>query len=78
VNELESDWKIVCSPVSMVTRSNAFPLLEVKTPSFVALSRIGPKTLQGPHQLGKLIRSTYVWGFSPHGWKTRTRRKNLQ
>ena len=35
----------------MVTRSNSFPLPDVKTPSLVTFSRTGPRTLQGPHQL---------------------------
>lgn len=35
----------------MVTRSNGFPLADDKTPSLVTLSRTGPITLQGPHQL---------------------------
>jgi len=35
----------------MVTRSNGFPLADTKAPSLVASSRIGPRTLQGPHQL---------------------------
>ena len=39
------------SPVSMVTRSNGFPLLDVKTPSLVTFFRIGAKSLQGAHQL---------------------------
>jgi len=55
----------VCSPVSMVTRSNALPLPEVKTPSFVTLSRIGPRILQGPHQLGNRC-GQRTHGDGPH------------
>lgn len=47
----ENELGVLCSPVSMVTRSNGLPPPDVKTPSLVTFSRIGPRTLQGPHQL---------------------------
>ena len=47
--------------MSIVTRSNDFPLPDVKTPSLVTFSKIGPSTLQGPHQLRSAqVRSTRV------------------
>ena len=62
-------------PVSTVTKSNGFPLPDVKLPSLVALSRIGPRTLQGPHQLsggdGK-----HSEAYSTRR-ETRTRRESL-
>lgn len=66
---------VFCLPVSMVTRSNDLPLADVKAPSLVNFSRIGPMTLQGPHQLSDRRGQLYE-GFSAHK-KTRTLRGSL-